>query len=154
MNNLARFAAVALVLTPLASPASANDVRVVDGDTIKIDGTTYRLWGIDAPETKQMCGDQAGGLLASGTLKELIRGHQVTCEPRTTDRYGRTVALCRADGMDLSAAMVQSGAAYAFVRYSHDYVALEEKARAENIGVHAFRCDLPWEWRARSRGDR
>jgi len=30
---------------------------VTDGDMIKLNGTTYRLWGIDAPETKQWCGD-------------------------------------------------------------------------------------------------
>src|SRR6266851_6426187 len=36
-------------LTLAALPAYAESVRVVDGDTLKIDGVTYRLWGIDAP---------------------------------------------------------------------------------------------------------
>ncbi|MCG3774903.1 MAG: hypothetical protein JW395_1728 [Nitrospira sp.] len=37
------------------APAAAQ--TVTDGDTIKMDGITYRLWGIDAPETKQDCAD-------------------------------------------------------------------------------------------------
>ncbi len=32
--------------------------------------------------------------------------------------------------------MVEDGWAFAFVRYSRDYVALEDKARRENIGMH------------------
>jgi endonuclease YncB( thermonuclease family) len=47
--------------------------------------------------------------------------------------------------------MVKSGAAFAFARYTKDYVELERAARAENIGVHAFRCQFPWEWRASRR---
>jgi endonuclease YncB( thermonuclease family) len=39
-------------LTLAFSPAFAESVRVVDGDTLKIDGVTYRLWGIDAPECR------------------------------------------------------------------------------------------------------
>jgi endonuclease YncB( thermonuclease family) len=30
---------------------------VTDGDTIKLEGTTYRIWGIDAAESKQACAD-------------------------------------------------------------------------------------------------
>src|SRR6476661_7055683 len=39
---------------------SAMAQTVVDGDTIKLNGTTYRIWGIDAAETKQACGWVAG----------------------------------------------------------------------------------------------
>jgi endonuclease YncB( thermonuclease family) len=40
-------------------------------------------------------------------------------------------------GEDLGRAMVQLGMAWAFVRYSRDYVDQEAQARAENLGVHA-----------------
>jgi endonuclease YncB( thermonuclease family) len=39
----------------IAEPATAQ--TVVDGDTIKPGGTTYRLWGIDAMESRQTCSD-------------------------------------------------------------------------------------------------
>jgi endonuclease YncB( thermonuclease family) len=44
--------ATALVV---ASPCAAQSA--VDGDTLKQGGVTYRLWGIDAPEAKQVCPD-------------------------------------------------------------------------------------------------
>jgi endonuclease YncB( thermonuclease family) len=119
----------------LASPAIAQ--TIVDGDTIKLNGTTWRLWGMDAPETKQWCGDYPAGVLATGVLVKLMKDKAITCEDRGHDRYGRTIGLCRANGSDLGAAMVRLGMAWAFVRYSRDYVELEQRARAENLGVHA-----------------
>jgi endonuclease YncB( thermonuclease family) len=71
--------------------------------------------------------------MATGTLEMLVKGKTVVCEPKTTDRYGRTVAICRADGEDLGRIMVQLGMAWAFVRYGRDYVDQEAQARAENL---------------------
>jgi len=45
MDSSAALALAAMVL--LALPAAAADgARAVDGDTIKLHGTTYRLWGM------------------------------------------------------------------------------------------------------------
>jgi endonuclease YncB( thermonuclease family) len=38
-------------------PIGARQNRVIDGDTLRVDGVTYRLWGIDAPEEHQSCAD-------------------------------------------------------------------------------------------------
>lgn len=141
-----------VLLCALALPTAAQ--TVTDGDTLKLNGTTYRLWGIDAPETKQACADGwRGGIEATKHIRELIEGHTVTCEPRTTDRYGRTVALCRADGVDIGAAMVSAGYAWAFVRYSRDYEQQDREAREAHLGIHAHGCEVAWEYRARIRGD-
>jgi endonuclease YncB( thermonuclease family) len=48
--------------------------------------------------------------------------------------------------------MVRSGMAWAFVRYSHDYVREEAEARSERLGVHAHGCEPAWEWRQDQRG--
>jgi endonuclease YncB( thermonuclease family) len=45
-------AALALIL---AIPAFGQ--TATDGDTIKLNGTKWRLWGIDAPEMTQTCKD-------------------------------------------------------------------------------------------------
>ena len=87
-------------------------------------------------------------------MRELVHGHTITCEQRTKDRYGRIVALCRADGRDLGADMVRAGMAWAFVRYSRDYVTQEQRARAEGLGIHAHDCTPAWEWRAQQKPQR
>lgn len=125
---------------------------VADGDTIKLHGTTYRLWGIDAPELKQDCPDGwPAGRLAATHLQSLIAGRNVICEHRDTDRYGRAVAVCRAGGEDLGAIMVRDGYAWAFVRYSREYVDKEERAKADRAGVHGHGCVSAWAWRAERR---
>ena len=135
--------------------ASAAGQTITDGDTIKLNGTTYRLWGIDAPESRQACADGwEAGLEARRKMADLIATRNVTCEPRGTDRYRRTIALCRADGQDLGAAMVSAGMACAFTRYSGDYVEQGNAAILSRAGVHAHDCEKPWDWRARKGGDR
>jgi endonuclease YncB( thermonuclease family) len=136
-----KLSVLAASLALVAYPAFAESVRVVDGDTLKIDGVTYRLWGIDAPESGQPCADGwPAGRAATEHLRALIGDRHVTCEPRTLDRYGRTVALCRADGH-----------AWAFVQYSRDYVEEEREAAAVRAGIHGHTCEPAWQWRSERR---
>lgn len=146
-----RIVAAVLASLALAAPVLA-DVIVVDGDTLKVDGVTYRLWGIDAPEHGQFCVDGLpAGVMASEVLRNLVAGKVVACQAQSSDRDGQILGVCRADGLDLAALMVRSGWAWAFVRYSSDYVQLETEARAGRVGVHDHNCQLPWDWR-RKRG--
>jgi endonuclease YncB( thermonuclease family) len=143
---LARSVALLLAATP------AFGQTVTDGDTIKVSGERYRLWGIDAPEKRQTCHDGwPAGAEATRFLRGLMRSGELECEPRTKDRYGRTVALCRAGGRDLGAEMVRAGLAWAFVKYSSDYVSEEQAARQQRQGIHSHDCEPAWEWRALKR---
>jgi len=47
--------------------------------------------------------------------------------------------------------MVREGFAWAFTRYSVDYVDQQEEARRANRGVHAHDCVPAWEWRGQQR---
>lgn len=133
----------------LCSPSSA-DVRVLDGDTLDIDGKRHRLWGIDAPELDQTCDhDWPAGRKARAFLQMLVRERQVVCRPKGTDKYNRTLSVCSVDGIDLNQAMVQSGNAWAYVRYSAAYLADEMSARGHPAGVYLHNCQPAWDWRHR-----
>ncbi|WP_244475097.1 thermonuclease family protein [Methylobacterium sp. Leaf99] len=69
---------------------------------------------MDAPESAQTCQDAAGkdyrcGQAAALALSDRIGEAPIACEPRDTDRYGRTVAVCRKGSEDLNAWMVAQG---------------------------------------------
>ena len=137
--------------TALAAFALAAQT-ITGGDTLKQGGKTYRLWGIDAPELAQTCPDGwPAGKLAATKLQALTAGRSTVCQEKDRDRYGRIVAICRASGEDLGAVLVREGHAWAFVRYSRDYVGEEARAKADRIGVHAHGCVPAWEWRAQQR---
>ena len=133
----------------------SGPARVVDGDTLEVAGTRVRLHGIDAPESKQRC--RAGGRPwacgreATRALKARIGTRTVACETRDRDRYGRTVAVCRAGGADLNAWMVAHGWAFAYRRYAADYAGEEAAARAAGRGIWRGDVVAPWDWR---RGER
>ncbi len=138
---------IALALMLLASPSRA-ELRIVDGDSINMDGIHYRLHGIDAPESRQGCPDGwPAGQLATAYLRSLVEGKTVRCDVRTIDRYKRMVAVCSADGWDLGADMVEAGMALAYTRYSLDYLSQQAEAHQRKAGMHAHDCQEPWKWR-------
>lgn len=87
---------------------------VVDGDTLVIQQTQIRLFGIDAPEL-----DHPHGKNAKWALVSLCKGRTVRAEITTLDTHGRTVARCSLDdGRDLSAEMVKLGLAIDWPKFS------------------------------------
>lgn len=144
----------------LAQPAVAQ--TIIDGDSLRLDGTTYRLYGIDAPDDGQVCRDGwPAAYEARSYLEQLVQGREITCQPMglamgtamgppaTPPGKGETDAICRADGVDVGAAMVTGGMAFAHVPHSARYISQEDAAAQANRGVHRHKCLTPWEWRAR-----
>ncbi|HVH03049.1 MAG TPA: thermonuclease family protein [Amaricoccus sp.] len=126
---------------------------VSDGDTLRIGTERIRLFGIDAPEARQTCdsgakGEWACGAAATARLHALVADRRVTCVPRDRDRYGRMVATCRVDGLDLGERMVAEGLARAYTRFGDDYAATEHRAKTERIGLWHGPAAAPWEFRA------
>lgn len=134
-------------------------VGVSDGDTIKVlrDGkeVRVRLWGIDAPESKQPF-----GTAAKKRLSDLVFGKAVTVEALDVDRYGRTVGRVLAawntpTGVYVRACanevMVLDGYAWWHERYAPDDQTLraaQQDARAAKRGLWSEAAAVaPWDWR-------
>lgn len=73
-----------------------------------------RLIGIDTPAMPAMC--KAGEVCPPGdpfaareALRAISMSRALTCEAEGIDREGRTLARCRAEGVDLSCAMLATG---------------------------------------------
>ena len=130
---------------------SSGAARVIDGDTLAIGATRVRLFGIDAPESGQRCGgsgaDWACGAIAAARLAALA-GAAVRCSGDEHDRYGRLIAICSADGVDLGGRMVSEGLAWAYVRYSEVYVPDQAGARSRRVGLWRGEAEAPWDFRA------
>jgi micrococcal nuclease len=113
-----------------ASPATYSDTatncRVVDGDTLHCDGGRVRLLGIDAPELPGHCAQ--GRDCAPGDPYESTRsleagmgdGSSLRIESVGTDRYGRTLALVKGSGGDLSCWQLRHGEAIYKPRWDND----------------------------------
>lgn len=149
---------------PVNSAASASargDIRgyprVRDGDGLDFGERRVRLFGVDAFELVQRCplaekGDFACGRSAADALKKLVGRHEVTCSERDRDQYGRSVAVCVADGRDLGREMVAAGWAMAYRRFSRDYIDAENQARGQRKGAWVSDHPKPaWEFRAEQR---
>ena len=144
--------ATAAAAAPLPGSAVEGPAAIVDGDTIEIAGQRIRLDGIDAPEAAQSCGGAHGELSACGqaatrALRDLIGHETVACESVGTDKYGRMLGLCFLDGEDINRFMVESGNAWAYIKYSTKYSTAEAGARALKIGIWQGETQPAWEFR-------
>ena len=132
-----RLALVALAVgLAAAAPAElTGPARVVDGDTFSVGAERVRLWGVDAPEGRQVCQNAQGqgyacGDAARDQLVGLIGGRVVRCVVRDRDPYGRAVSRCVAGSTDLGEAMVRAGWAVDYVQFSRGAYAPWKPRRA------------------------
>ena len=132
----------------------ADSLRVVDGDTIVLNGEKIRFTGIDTPELKQTClqDDQevACGMSAKKLLVEKIGNATPECISEGKDAYKRTLAECFVNGESLSKFLVRSGYAFAFRKYSTKFIKDEEFAKANKLGMWAMTFQYPWDFRKAS----
>ena len=147
----------ALCLPQMTSAAPEGVVRVIDGDTFDIGGTRVRLHAIDAPELDQTCEDATGAVWECGVwvrreARALFEGRSATCLQNDTDQYGRVIAKCRIDEIDMGATLVTSGLAFAYRRYGMDYDLAEKGAVVARRGLHASNVMSPAAFRAARNG--
>jgi endonuclease YncB( thermonuclease family) len=137
-----------------ASPTElAGQASVIDGDTLEIHGTRVRLWGIDAPETTQLCRGADSNLYRCGAkaaneLDAFVARRPLSCKPISQDQYGRTVATCSVDGVDLGEWLVYNGLALDWPHYSRGQYAVPQRtADQAGRGMWAGSYVEPWLYR-------
>ena len=140
------FSSAAHAQAPVFGPGRAKD-----GDSLTVGGTEVRLYGIDAPEWDQTCqrgGEEwSCGEAAAEKLSQLVTGKNVVCSTVGTDEHKRILGRCMVGATDLNRAMVASGHAVAFRRYSSDYVSAEDSAKANKRGIWAGTFQMPSDYR-------
>lgn len=73
-------AALALQAEPAIAETLTGAPRVVDGDTLEFGSERVRLYGVDAPESKQSCKDRSGKDFPCGAPRPSPRqGHRGRC---------------------------------------------------------------------------
>lgn len=132
----------------------AGGLVVRDGDSFKLNETSIRLDGIDAPELKQNCNSADGSIWRCGPesrkqLGLLLKSGEVKCTSTATDRYGRSIATCSAGKIeDVAREMVRQGWAIASGRQGEGkYAAEEEEARKAKRGIWQGPFERPKKYR-------
>ena len=91
----------------------AAALSVVDGDTVRMDGVTYRLLGFDTPETffAQCSYERSLGKAATQRLEELVRDAQSIELQKTGQscKWGRLCASLLIDGVDVGDILIREG---------------------------------------------
>ena len=132
----------------------SQDIKITDGDTIRINGEKIRFSGIDTPELRQICLKQGIKVLCGITAKQIlidkIADNKIVCIREGKDQYKRTLAECFVNNESLSSYLVKSGYAFAYRRYSKKFITDEDFARTNKIGMWSMEFDYPWDWRKKN----
>lgn len=139
------------LMSPGGEDIRGRVVGIADGDTFTLLTQDHvqvkvRLHGIDAPEKGQDFGKRA-----KQELSDLVFGKEVKVTDMGRDRYGRTIGMVFASGVNINEEMLKRGMAWHYLKYDKDarWDALEHAARAAHVGLWAQPDPVaPWDWRA------
>ena len=129
----------------------ADNLKIVDGDTIVLNGEKIRFSGIDTPELKQTCMKDEQkvfcGMFVKMLLIKKIGNKTPQCISEGKDVYKRTLAECFINGESLSVFLVRSGYAFAYRKYSKKFIEDERFAKKNKLGLWSMKFKYPWEFR-------
>ncbi|MDE4134207.1 thermonuclease family protein [Phaeobacter sp. QD34_3] len=136
-------------LTPFVA-APGRDFRVIDGDSLAMGDLNIRLADIDAPLTTQRCNTPDGSYwdcaaVARQRVRTIVdQADQVQCFSTEQDVYGRHLATCDADGVDLGALLVEEGLAWPHHNQGR-YLPEASAAQANARGIWQAETPTPWD---------
>jgi len=141
----------ALIFILTINQVKSQTIKIVDGDTIHLNGEKIRFTGIDTPELKQTCLKEGVkdlcGVTAKKILIDKIGNNNVECISEGKDQYKRILAECFVNNESLSSYLVRSGYAFAYRRYSQKFIPDEDYARINKFGMWSMEFNYPWDYR-------
>ncbi len=122
--------------------SAPDQVRVLDGETLRVGERLLRLAGIAAPARGQLCRDNAGrifdcGAASAGALARLLGDRPIECRIEGRDRMGRELAVCRAGAEEVNASLVGAGYAAPGHGANAALVLRADAARQSGLGLWA-----------------
>ena len=142
---------LSLVFILTINDIKSQELKVIDGDTIHLNGKKIRFAGIDSPELKQTCikdgVEKACGLTSKQLLINKIGNNNVECISQGRDQYKRILAECFVNNESLSSYLVISGYAFAYRKYSKKFVKDEDYAKVNSLGMWSMKFEYPWNYR-------
>lgn len=132
-----------------------QQVAVIDGNTLQIDGKVLNLAGIDAPEIGQLCFKGGAfwpcGMRAALALQKLIGLSLENLQCEVAAESPVPLASCEVDRQDVAEVLLRQGHVVALADSSIDYRNAQKEAKSATLGIWNGRFTDPRHWRAGGR---
>ena len=136
---------------PMNYPAINGVSRVVNGDTITLNGRIVNLFGVAAPDISQTCADGRGrgyrcGQQSIHWLSGWLSDNNIRCHILGEDKQGVLTGVCMLGQYDIGAAIVNAGWAVADTRQTKIYLVYQNQAIQNKRGLWQGKFYMPWDW--------
>ena len=129
-------------------------VKVIDGDSIKVGNNEVRLFGVDAPEFKQVCFDAKNEEYECGKksfyfLLNLATKKNAKCYYAELDKYNRFLAKCFIGEISINDEIIKNGMGviYDYSQADEEIKKLEALAKEKELGIWQGAFELPKDYR-------
>lgn len=135
-----------------AYPKINGSATVINANVFYIGGRYVRLFGVDAPDSDQICSDAVGssyncGEVAASWVRGWIDKNPIDCYLLKINPNGQDLATCVWGEYDIGAALVGAGWAIANTKETDIYRPYEAKAKSELSGLWQGTFYAPEDWR-------
>ncbi len=135
-----------------AYPKISGSISAIRANVFYINGRYVRLYGVDAPDTDQVCSDSNGSAYNCGEeaiswIRGWIDQNIIDCYLLKVEPNGTNSAICIWGEYDIGAALVGAGWGIANTNETNIYKPYEAKAQSESSGLWQGTFYSPQDWR-------